>query len=206
MTSNKPQVEQINDEQICIELLASMGIKNYDAVVVRALSQYMRRHAAEILCSAKSYSNMAQKPEIDVLDVIRAIETHDATSAQRLEARGNEMQELQKEINSCPLPSIPDTEEKRLPSWGLVARNYSFIPGWEAYPEPKPIIAQTSSEGGRTVTKFARTGSFSSSKKKAEDRITINYLTTKSSAPVSTVSETSTSIEHTESTEDSTTV
>lgn len=63
------------DAQTIRAILSSMGVEEYDELVVRQLLEVLYRYVWSVLDDARSYSEHADKPAIDVEDVKLAIRT-----------------------------------------------------------------------------------------------------------------------------------
>ena len=52
---------QLSDEAMFSSILKSMGIQNYDPLVITALNEYARRYAGNLLSDAKDYAKHADR-------------------------------------------------------------------------------------------------------------------------------------------------
>lgn len=170
----QPSSEVFSDELICEQVLASMGIDRYEPRLLNALGQYMRRLTEEVLNDTRKYSMHARKMEINVEDVHTATKLRDPRGF-GLDSRIGIL-EIQKELNSKPLPlQIPELDDHRLPAAGrtFLARNYTFVPGSEAFPE---TISSSSSAAANSNSNSKGSSSSSSGfkgAKKSEEQIKI---------------------------------
>ena len=133
-------------------ILSSMDVETSDPLVARALGEYARRYAAELLISLKDYSKHADISDISGVsnksgqrvsdkDLQIAINLHDQR-VNKKDIRRRIINETQDSLNTKPLPSIPDhTYLHRLPARpDLISRTYTYVPGFEAYPKVrKPV-------------------------------------------------------------------
>ena len=55
---------QCSDDAIFSSILKSMGIQNYDPLVITALNEYARRYAGNLLTDAKDYAKHADRQVI----------------------------------------------------------------------------------------------------------------------------------------------
>lgn len=51
-----------SDDEIFTSIIQSMGIHNYDPLVIAALNEYARRYAGSLLLDAKDYAEHADRP------------------------------------------------------------------------------------------------------------------------------------------------
>lgn len=164
--------EILIDEKICEQILASMGIDQYEPRLLNALGQYMRRLTEEVLNDTRKYSQHARKAEIDVDDVHTTSQLRDPRNF-GLDAKIGII-EIQRELNAKPLPlPIPEDAHQRLPTGRThLARNFTFVPGSEAYPESSTsttdVNKSATSKGQGTTSHSGYRGA-----KKSEEQIKI---------------------------------
>ena len=141
----------IDEEAMFAALVGTMDVEA-DPQVAKALAEYARRYAGELLIAAKDYSKHAGKRTLDEEDCVMAMSTLDGRFNTR-QVRRRVIREAGKTVNGRPLPVIPEhTVIHRLPARpDLNARLYTFVPGVEAYPSPpeeKPGETGQSKGGG----------------------------------------------------------
>jgi histone H3/H4 len=56
----------MSDDEIFTSIIHSMGIHNYDPLVITALNEYARRYAGSLLLDAKDYAEHADRPVSDI--------------------------------------------------------------------------------------------------------------------------------------------
>ncbi|GAQ80499.1 Transcription initiation factor TFIID subunit [Klebsormidium nitens] len=122
------------DAKVIIEILRSMGVENYEPRVVNQLLEFMYRYFTDALSDARTYSEHANKPAIDIDDVKLAIQSRVNFSFTQPPPR-EVLLELAKQRNSIPLPEIEPRPGLRLPPDvdTLTAPNYQI-----ATPDERP--------------------------------------------------------------------
>jgi hypothetical protein len=56
----------MGDDEIFTSIIQSMGIHNYDPLVITALNEYARRYAGSLLIDAKDYAEHADRPVSEI--------------------------------------------------------------------------------------------------------------------------------------------
>lgn len=131
------QEVQYSDEDLpFVDILSSMGIGEFDAMVPVALNEYASRFATELLNDARSYASHAQRKDIVADDIKLALKLSDArvTGIDSMESVVNSVKTL---VNQKDLTSLVDEDSVliRYPKDMLLTRSHTYIPGNEAYPE-----------------------------------------------------------------------
>ena len=126
----------VDEEAMFAALVGTMDVEA-EPQVARAVAEYARRYAGELLISAKDYSKHAGKRAIDDDDCALAMSHLDGRFNTR-QVRRRVIRDAAKAANVRPLPAVPEhTVLHRLPPRPEVnARLYTFVPGIEAYPNP----------------------------------------------------------------------
>ena len=145
----------VDEEAMFASLVSTMDVEA-EPQVAKAVAEYARRYAGELLIAAKDYSKHAGKRTIDDDDFALAMNHLDGRFNTR-QVRRRVIRETAKSVNSRPLPAVPEhTVVHRLPPKPETnARLYTFVPGIDAYPNPPDEkTAETShSRGSGTIAR-----------------------------------------------------
>lgn len=133
-----------------VAILKSMGVTNYDRRVVEQLVDRMKRYTSDLLFDAKDYADHANKipsvqSTITIADVRLAVQQRQHGSVTNIPPR-DELVQLAREVNTIPLPLVPDQYGLRLPPAHLclVDPPYKVVPGTEALaPKDKKDVNKT---------------------------------------------------------------
>lgn len=126
----------VDEEAMFAALVGTMDVEA-EPRVAKAVAEFARRYAGELLIAAKDYSKHAGKRAIDDDDCALAMSHLDGRFNTR-QVRRRVIRDAAKSANARPLPIVPEhTVVHRLPPKPeMNARLYTFVPGIEAYPNP----------------------------------------------------------------------
>ena len=112
------------------QLLQSMGVvEEYEPRVVNQLLDFMYRYTTDILLDAEAYSEHAGKPagQVEMDDVMLAIESRAAYSFVQPAPGGDALHDLALQINSKEMPKFPSAKHGLLlPEESITAQNFQL--------------------------------------------------------------------------------
>ena len=117
-------------------ILQSMDVASYEPLLATALAEYARRYAAELLMTAKDCCLHAGRSRIAEEDIELATELHDGRLNWR-DVRERVLSEAKEALNGRAIPPVSDHTflHRSLLRHEFLSRNYTYVPGIEAYPE-----------------------------------------------------------------------
>mmetsp|Transcript_26914 Transcript_26914/g.48888 ORF Transcript_26914/g.48888 Transcript_26914/m.48888 type:complete len:245 (+) Transcript_26914:120-854(+) len=130
-------------ENAVIGLLAAMSADNYDPKIVSLLQEYTKRYTLELLKDAQDYAYHAGRKRISVSDTKLAVQLKQMNGSYTLPDQ-QVMVDVAADVNSKPLPPIPEVYGVRLPGEGaLLTPNFQVAPAPAAAPPPPtaPVAA-----------------------------------------------------------------
>lgn len=132
MSSSASSSSSDSSDAVFVEILASMGIKEYDTLVPVALNDYCRRFASELLCDAKDYASYANRAEITVEDINLALKLSD-TRVMGVDPKDTIINNMKNEINKQDMsPLDAKAAITRYPIGSLLEQTQTYMPAWEA--------------------------------------------------------------------------
>mmetsp|Transcript_41914 Transcript_41914/g.102785 ORF Transcript_41914/g.102785 Transcript_41914/m.102785 type:complete len:162 (+) Transcript_41914:183-668(+) len=114
--------------QMIGEILASMGVTDYDPKVSHVLFEFLHRYCAEVCQDATSFQEHANKPELDVDDIRLAIQSKVNGMFSQPPPR-EFMIEIGRAKNQVPLPIIRPGVHLPLPQHCNAGANYQIVAG-----------------------------------------------------------------------------
>mmetsp|Transcript_31652 Transcript_31652/g.30169 ORF Transcript_31652/g.30169 Transcript_31652/m.30169 type:complete len:202 (+) Transcript_31652:182-787(+) len=129
----------MGDDEIFTSIIQSMGIHNYDPLVITALNEYARRYAGSLLIDAKDYAEHADRPEMELEDMQIAVKLSDERTL-GLDPRQRLIQGIERDINTGENRDLLKLLNKesvlnRYPPGAYKQRCYSYIPGIDSFQE-----------------------------------------------------------------------
>ena len=168
-----------SEEEMFRSVLASMGMApdSYDPALPEAMSMYSRRFASELMCDAKDYSEHAARADIEVDDVKLAANLT-ASRVLALDPRQSIANRIAADVNMKDLVQIMDKESAlhKLPKQlyeNLLQRNFTYVPGSEAYRE-----TEGTNDGSSSSSSVGNSGFQGLSLQRVESKEKRKYLAT----------------------------
>jgi histone H3/H4 len=145
-----------------VEIMASMGISEFDPLVPCALNDYCRKFATELLGDAKDYASYVDRSEITVDDINLALKLSD-TRVMGVDPKDTAIDSLKDKINSQDMTFALDENQEfltcRYPQNMFLEQTQTYAPGWEAHEklvqnasivQSNVVIGGNSTEGSTT--------------------------------------------------------
>ena len=135
---NKNAVQATSHQHAEIErILRSMGVNQFEPLVVSALQEYANRFASELACDAKDYATHAGHADVEINDAKAAVSLSN-TYFLGPDPREKEALDKKQRVNKEGLASMVDakiwtrypgvTDKTIDPSKSLLQRSYTLVP------------------------------------------------------------------------------
>lgn len=133
-SSKRDETDLDEGDLAFVEIMASMGISDFDPLVPCALNDYCRRFATELLSDAKDYASYVNRPEITVDDINLGLKLSD-TRVMGVDPKDSIIDNVKDGINKQDMTRALDSPSvlTRYPANMLLNQTQTYAPAWEAH-------------------------------------------------------------------------